>query len=59
MKLTSLCYIERSDEYLMLHRVSKENDCNHDKWIGIGGKFETDESPHDCARRSRRPGCTS
>lgn len=35
----------------MLHRVKKENDENHDKWIGIGGKFEPGESPEDCMRR--------
>ncbi|MGE4353341.1 MAG: NUDIX domain-containing protein [Oscillospiraceae bacterium] len=51
MKLTSLCYIERGDEYLMLHRVSKKNDENHDKWIGVGGKFKACESPFDCVRR--------
>ena len=51
MKLTSLCYIQRDSEYLMLHRVTKENDCNRDKWIGIGGKFEDGESPHECVRR--------
>ncbi|MGI6029137.1 MAG: NUDIX hydrolase [Candidatus Heteroscillospira sp.] len=51
MKLTSLCYIERGGEYLMLHRVTKKNDCNQDKWIGVGGKFEADESPFECVRR--------
>ncbi len=35
----------------MLHRVKKENDLNHDKWIGIGGKFLEDESPDDCLLR--------
>ena len=48
---TTLCYIERGDEYLMLHRVKKENDINRDKWIGLGGKFEEDESPEDCLLR--------
>ena len=48
---TTLCYIERGDEYLMLHRVKKENDLNHDKWIGLGGKFEKDESPEECLMR--------
>jgi len=48
---STLCYLERGDEYLMLHRVKKENDANHDKWIGIGGKFEDDESPEDCILR--------
>ena len=51
MKNTSLCYIERSGQYLMLHRVKKVNDENHDKWIGIGGKFEPGESPEECMQR--------
>lgn len=51
MKNTSLCYIERGNEYLMLHRVKKENDENRDKWIGIGGKFEPGESPEECMAR--------
>ena len=53
-KLTTLCYLERGDEYLMLHRTKKENDENHDKWIGVGGKFEPGESPEDCLRREVR-----
>jgi len=51
MKHTTLCYLERDGKYLMLHRVKKKNDENHDKWIGIGGKLEAGESPYDCARR--------
>ena len=51
---TTLCYIERDDQYLMLHRVKKKNDINHDKWIGIGGKFELGESPDDCLLREAR-----
>ena len=51
MKQTTLCYLERGDEYLMLHRTKKKNDENHDKWIGVGGKFEAGESPEDCMRR--------
>lgn len=51
MKLTTLCYIEKDDSYLMLHRVKKENDENHDKWIGVGGKFESGESPEECLLR--------
>ena len=50
-KLTTLCYIEKDDKYLMLHRVKKVNDENHDKWIGVGGKFESGESPEDCLLR--------
>ena len=51
MKNTTLCYIERDGQYLMLHRVKKENDLNHDKWVGVGGKFELNESPDECLRR--------
>ena len=51
MKLTTLCYIEQEDKYLMLHRIKKENDLNHDKWIGVGGKFEQDEAPEECLLR--------
>ena len=51
MKMTSLCYLERGDEYLMLHRSKKVNDENFDKWIGVGGKFEMNESPEDCVLR--------
>ena len=49
--LTTLCYIERGDEYLMLHRIKKKNDVNHDKWIGVGGHFEAGESPEECLLR--------
>lgn len=51
MYLTTLCYIEKDDSYLMLHRVKKKNDVNKDKWIGVGGKFEPDESPEECMLR--------
>jgi len=51
---TTLCYIRREGQYLMLHRIKKENDLNHDKWIGIGGKFEDKESPEDCLLREAR-----
>ena len=47
MKNTTLCYISRGDAYLLLHRVKKENDLNHDKWIGFGGKLEENESPEE------------
>lgn len=49
--LTTLCYIEKEDAYLMLHRVSKEKDVNKDKWIGVGGHFEENESPEECLLR--------
>ena len=51
----TLCYIENDrEEYLMLHRIKKKNDVNHDKWIGVGGKFEDRESPDDCLLREVR-----
>ena len=48
---STLCYLERGDAYLMLHRVKKKDDLNRDKWIGVGGKFEEGESPEDCILR--------
>lgn len=48
---TTLCYLERGDQYLMLHRTKKEHDLNQDKWIGVGGKFQDKESPEDCLLR--------
>ena len=48
---TTLCYITRGNEVLMLHRVKKEKDINKDKWIGVGGKFEGIESPDACLLR--------
>lgn len=50
-KLTTLCYIEQDDCYLMLHRIRKKNDANEGKWIGVGGHFEEGESPEECLIR--------
>ena len=49
--LTTLCYIENEDSYLMMHRVKKEKDINKDKWVGVGGHFELDETPEECLLR--------
>ena len=49
--LTTLCYIEKDNQYLMLHRVKKEKDVNKDKWIGVGGHFEPEETPEECLLR--------
>jgi len=51
MMQTTLCYLDMGGKTLMLHRVKKKNDVNHDKWIGIGGKFEHGESPEECMLR--------
>ena len=52
--ITTLCYIEKDDCYLMLHRVKKAVDINKDKWIGIGGPLEEGESPEECLVRETR-----
>jgi len=49
--LSTLCYIEKDNKYLMLHRIKKKNDVNEGKWIGVGGHFEADESPEECVLR--------
>ncbi|MDY5575995.1 MAG: 8-oxo-dGTP diphosphatase [Lachnospiraceae bacterium] len=54
MRLTTICYIEKDGNYLMLHRTKKKNDQSHDKWLGVGGKFEKNESPEDCVLREVR-----
>jgi len=48
---TTLCYIEKDNKYLMLHRNKKEKDLNKGKWIGVGGKFEKNETPEECVIR--------
>ena len=50
-KFSTLCYIEKDEKYLMLHRTVKKHDVNKDKWIGVGGHFEYGESPEDCLLR--------
>ena len=51
---TTLCYLERDGRYLMMHRIKKENDENHDKWVGVGGKLEPGETPEQCLLREVR-----
>jgi 8-oxo-dGTP diphosphatase len=56
MRNTTICYIERDNKYLMLHRIKKDAsvDPSHNKWIGVGGKFEKDESPDECIIRETK-----
>lgn len=54
MRETTLCYIEKDGRYLMLHRIKKKNDANHDKWIGIGGGVEAGESIEQCLLRETK-----
>lgn len=48
---STLCYVLRGEDVLMLHRVKKKNDVNKGKWIGIGGKFFPEETPDECLLR--------
>lgn len=54
MKKTTLCYIQKDDSYLMLHRTKKKDDINEGKWIGIGGKFLPGESEEGCLIREAK-----
>ena len=49
--ITTLCYLEKDNKYLMLHRTKKENDINKNKWLGVGGKLEKNETPEQCLFR--------
>ena len=57
MRLSTLCYLEKDGKYLMLHRVSKKNDVNKEKWIGVGGKFEPGKLRRSvsCGRFMKKP----
>ena len=33
--ITTLCYLEKDEKYLMLHRTKKKNDINKGKWLGM------------------------
>ena len=52
--LSTLCYLEKDGKYLMLHRIKKKNDINKEKWIGVGGHFEAEETPEECVIREVR-----
>ncbi len=52
--LTTLCYVEKDGQYLMMHRIKKKNDVNQDKWVGIGGHVEEGESPEECLLREAK-----
>ena len=54
MRNTTLCYIEKDGKYLMMHRIKKVNDLNHDKWVGIGGGIEKGETPLECIIRETK-----
>ncbi len=50
--IRSTCvYLIRDGQWLMLLRDRKQNDVNHGKYIGVGGKSEGEESFEECAAR--------
>lgn len=51
MKLSTICYLESKGKTLLLQRNKKENDMHEGKWVGIGGKFEENETPEECIKR--------
>lgn len=51
MKLATLCYIQKDNKTLMIHRVKKENDMHMGKWNGLGGKIIPGETPEECVIR--------
>ncbi|MBR3246970.1 MAG: 8-oxo-dGTP diphosphatase [Clostridiales bacterium] len=48
--LTTLIYITRDSDCLFI-RKTRKGDMNLDKYLGIGGHFESDESPEECVLR--------
>ena len=48
--LTTLIYITRGSDCLFI-RKTRISDMNLDKYLGIGGHFESDESPEECVLR--------
>jgi 8-oxo-dGTP diphosphatase len=51
VKIGTLCYIEKDNKILLLHRTKKEDDIHEGKWIGVGGKIEQGETPEECIIR--------
>ena len=51
MDKTTIIYLEKNNQYLMLHRNKKEKDINKDKWIGVGGHIEENETNDQCIVR--------
>jgi 8-oxo-dGTP diphosphatase len=48
--LTTLIYITRGSDCLFI-RKTRKGDMNLDKYLGIGGHFEENESPEECVLR--------
>ena len=48
---TTMVYLKRNNCYLLLYRNKKEHDINQNKWIGVGGHKEANETIDECAIR--------
>lgn len=46
-----LIYAFFEDQVLMIHRNTKANDHHQNKWNGVGGKIELNETPEEAASR--------
>jgi 8-oxo-dGTP diphosphatase len=46
---TVLNYIEKDNHYLLIHKQKK--DMNFNKFMGVGGKIESNETPNEAAIR--------
>jgi 8-oxo-dGTP diphosphatase len=51
MKQTVLIYMEQNNKFLMLYRNKKKKDINKNKYIGIGGHVESNETPDQAVIR--------
>lgn len=54
MRNTTLGYLYCGSDWLMLYRNKKKNDLNQGKWVGVGGKFEAEETADECFLREVR-----
>ncbi len=52
--LTTLAYVRRGGETLMLERVTHFGHLHEGRWNGLGGKFMPGESPEACLQREVR-----
>lgn len=50
MDKTVLCYLEKNNRVLMLHK-NKKADMNTGKWLGVGGHIKEGEKPSDALKR--------
>ena len=51
MDKTVMIYLEKNNQYLMLYRNKKKKDINKNKYIGVGGHVEKDETPDEAIVR--------